>query len=52
MKQYLIGEPFERVQTDIFGPMPKSDSGNRYILTINVRLFYEMDSWLVGWVFV
>ena len=34
MKRYLVGEPFERVQIDIFGPLPKSDSGNRYILTM------------------
>ena len=32
--QYLVGEPFERIEIDVFGPLPKSKSGNKYILTM------------------
>jgi hypothetical protein len=34
MKQYLVGAPLERVGIDITGPLPKSNEGNKYILTI------------------
>lgn len=30
----LIEKPFQRVATDIVGPLPRSNNGNRYILTI------------------
>jgi hypothetical protein len=32
--QYLVGEPMERVALDILGPLPLSESGNKYILVI------------------
>ncbi|XP_035664608.1 uncharacterized protein LOC118408091, partial [Branchiostoma floridae] len=30
----IIGEPFRRIGIDIVGPLPRSHSGNRFILTI------------------
>ena len=30
----LIGKPFQRIAMDVVGPLPKSKSGNRFILTI------------------
>ncbi|XP_078694909.1 uncharacterized protein LOC144923898 [Branchiostoma floridae x Branchiostoma belcheri] len=30
----VIGEPFRRIGIDIVGPLPRSNSGNKYILTI------------------
>jgi hypothetical protein len=32
MQLYLVGAPMERVGIDILGPLPLSDSGNRYLL--------------------
>jgi hypothetical protein len=32
--QYLVGEPMERVQIDILGPLPLTTNGNKYILTM------------------
>ena len=32
--QYLVGEPMERVQMDILGPLPVTACNNRYILVI------------------
>ena len=29
---YQVGAPTDRVATDILGPFPKSESGNRYVL--------------------
>ena len=34
MAQYNVGAPMERLATDILGPLPISDSGNRYLLII------------------
>ena len=34
MQPIYIGELFERVAMDIIGPLPKTDCGNRYILTV------------------
>ena len=31
---YLVGEPMERVEIDIFGPLPLSKNGNRFILVM------------------
>ena len=31
---YVVGGPFKRIQIDIFGPLPKTASGNKYILVI------------------
>jgi len=31
---YNVGLPFQRVQTDVLGPLPKTDLGNRFILVI------------------
>ena len=31
---YNVGAPFERLQMDILGPLPKTSSGNRYLLVI------------------
>ena len=28
------GEPFERVAMDLIGPLPRTERGNRYILTV------------------
>ena len=30
--QYLVGEPMERIQLDVVGPLPLSKNGNRFIL--------------------
>ena len=29
---YNVGEPMERVATDVLGPQPETDQGNKYIL--------------------
>lgn len=34
MKSYIVGAPFERIATDIAGPFPVTDSGNKYILVV------------------
>jgi len=34
MKQYIVGEPLERVGMDIMGPLPCSDYGNKYVLVV------------------
>ena len=34
MQPIYTGEPFEHVAMDIIGPLPKTDCGNRYILTV------------------
>ena len=30
----IIGEPFERISMDIIGPLPRSRSGQRYVLVV------------------
>ena len=35
MKLTRAGYPMERIATDILGPLPESENGNRYILEIN-----------------
>jgi hypothetical protein len=32
---YISGEPMERVTVDIFGPLPLTKQGNKYILVIS-----------------
>lgn len=34
MKQYNVGAPLERVAVDVLGPLPVSNSGNKYILIV------------------
>ena len=34
LKTYIMGEPFERVEIDVYGPLPRSARGNKYILTL------------------
>lgn len=34
MRNCIVGEPFERIEIDIFGPLPITDSDNRYVLTL------------------
>ena len=34
LKQYISGAPMERLAIDILGPLPVSDSGNKYLLVI------------------
>ncbi|XP_060564385.1 uncharacterized protein LOC132723637 [Ruditapes philippinarum] len=34
LKQYNVGAPLERIALDIMGPLPRSDEGNKYVLTI------------------
>ena len=34
MKLYNVGVPIERAGLDIFGPLPKTKKGNRYVLVI------------------
>ncbi|VDI26371.1 Hypothetical predicted protein [Mytilus galloprovincialis] len=34
MKSYVVGDPFERIATDIAGPFPITDNKNRYILVV------------------
>ena len=34
MKKYNVGAPLERVALDILGPLPETDSSNRYILIV------------------
>ncbi|KAJ8946183.1 hypothetical protein NQ318_001695 [Aromia moschata] len=32
--QYLSGAPFERLAVDIFGPLPVTDRGNKYLMVV------------------
>jgi hypothetical protein len=32
MPQYNVGAPFESITTDVAGPFPQSNQGNRYLL--------------------
>lgn len=32
LKLYTVGAPMERIAVDVLGPLPKTDSGNQYIL--------------------
>ncbi|KAL6418741.1 hypothetical protein ACFW04_011821 [Cataglyphis niger] len=34
MQIYNVGNPFQRVQMDIFGPLPIISSGNKYLIVI------------------
>ena len=34
LKPIYTGEPFERVAMDLIGPLPRTERGNRYILTV------------------
>ena len=34
MAQYNVGAPMERLAADILGPLPASDSGNKYLLIV------------------
>ena len=34
MSQYNVGAPAERMAMDILGPLPDSESGNRYLLLV------------------
>ena len=34
LKQYHVGVPLERVAIDFLGPLPRSDSGNQWILVV------------------
>ena len=34
MKSYIVGVPFERIATDIAGPFPVTENGNKYILVV------------------
>ena len=34
MFQYNVGAPSERVAMDILGPLPESESGNKYLLLV------------------
>ena len=35
LKQYLVGEPMERIAIDILGPLPRTRQGNRFVLVIS-----------------
>ena len=34
LQQFPVGSPMERVGVDVMGPFPRSDKGNRYVLTV------------------
>lgn len=34
LKPYIVGIPMERIQMDILGPLPESNSGNKYVLSL------------------
>ena len=34
LRQYLVGEPMERIEIDVMGPLPLSLKGNKYILVV------------------
>ena len=34
MAQYNVGAPMEGIAADILGPLPTSDSGNKYLLIV------------------
>lgn len=34
MKQYNVGVPMERIATDVMGPLPCTEDGNKYILVV------------------
>ena len=34
LKQYVVGEPMERMAIDVIGPLPKTKKGNKYVVVI------------------
>lgn len=34
LRQYMVGEPMERMAVDVLGPLPQTTRGNRYIVVI------------------
>ena len=34
LRQYIVGEPMERMAVDVVGPLPQTDRGNKYIVVI------------------
>ena len=34
MTQYNVGAPMERIAADVLGPLPTTDSGNKYLLVV------------------
>ena len=34
LSQYTVGHPMDRISTDIMGPLPETEQGNRYILVV------------------
>ena len=34
MAQYNVGTPMERIAVDVLGPLPESESGNKYLLIV------------------
>jgi transposase InsO family protein/predicted aspartyl protease len=34
LRQYMVGEPMERMAVDVLGPLPETNRGNKYILVV------------------
>lgn len=34
LQSYVVGEPMERISLDMIGPVPRSNSGNKYVLVV------------------
>ena len=34
MRKYIVGSPMERIALDVLGPLPLTESGNKYIVVI------------------
>ena len=48
MQPIYTGEPFERVAMDIIGPLPKTDRGNRYILTVVDHVTKQLEAYALA----
>jgi hypothetical protein len=45
LQQYVVGAPLERVSLDIVGPLPRSDSGNKYVLVVGDHFTKWMEAY-------
>lgn len=48
LQKYVVGGPFERIATDIAGPFPTTERGNRYILVVGDYFTKLTEAYPVG----
>ena len=48
LEDYRVGTPMDRLVTDILGPFPISDNGNKYILLVGDQFTKWMEAYLIS----